>query len=313
MTANKARALSPARLAATALAVLAIGLLSLFVHDFALLHLGVPYPQEAPIPTVVRALELFLVVAGMIWFVRLARFRLAVLSPLRSMALVVLLVVMLNELFRIVLITTTLADHGWSHAYYVFAAARYGPKVAAQAVLAACVVLLARRSRRPRDLLLTAAILAVFGAFLLMPFANTLSAWLTAHLAPFDAENRYNPPYPAEVYAVIYATYIEPTAAAFAMTGVAWPGLRGGLLHRTVTFCLVLLLIHNRIGQFLIESFWVEAASIPLRFAATGQFLLETTVLGLACPLLWGLLIAGARQPWPRLQQKHRLDPSGER
>lgn len=297
LASNKTRALSLARLVLTALAVIAVGLLSLFIHDFALLHLGVPYPQEAPIPIVVRAFELFLVVAGMIWFVRLARLRLTVLSPFRSTALVIVLVAMLDELLRIILITTTLADHGWSHAYYVFAAARYGPKIAVQAVLAAIVVFVARRSGRPHDLLLTAAILAVFGAFLLMPGANAVSAWLTTDLVSFDAENRYNPPYPIGIYTVIYATYIEPTVAAFAMTGLAWPGLRGGLLHRAATFCLVLLLIHGRVGQFVIESFWVEVASVPLRFAATGQFLLETTVLGLACPLLWGLFVADSRRP----------------
>jgi hypothetical protein len=294
---SKSRALSLARLASTGLAVLVMGLLSLFVHDFALLHLNIPYPRETPIPTVVRALEMLLVVLGMIWFVRLASFQLAVLSPLRSGALVVLLVVMLNELFRIVLITTTLANHGWSHAYYVFAVARYGPKIAAQAVLAACVVVVARRRRRPRDWFLTAVILAAVGAFLLLPSANAVSAWSTAHFLPFDAENRYDPPYPASIYAVIYATYIEPTVAAFAMAGVVWPGLRGSLLNRAATFCLVLLLIHNRIGQFVIESFWVEVPSIPLRFAATGQFVVETTVLGLACPLIWGLFVAGTRQP----------------
>ena len=291
------RPLSVARLASTALAVVAVGLLSLFVHDFALLHLGIPYPQEAPIPVVVRAVELFLVVAGMTWFVRLARVRLADLSSLRAAALVVVLVAMLDELLRIVLITTTLADHGWSHAYSVFAVARYGPRIAAQAVLAAFVVLVARHAGRPRDLLLTAAILSVLGAFLLMPAANALSAWSTAHLASFDAENRYDPPYPLGIYAVIYATYIEPTLAAFFMTGLAWTGLRGSLLRRAATFCLVLLLVRGRVGQFAIGSLWVEVASVPLRFAATGQFLIETAVLGLACPLLWGLFVTGVRRP----------------
>lgn len=283
---------STGRLAAIAVAIIAVGMLSLFVHDLALSHLNVPYPREAPIPRTVRGVELMLIVGGMVWFSCLARLRLAGLSALAGAALTAVLVAALNEFLRIVIITTTLANHGWSHAYYVLAIATYGPKIAAQAALAFCAALVVHRTDRLRDYLLTTVILAGLGAFVVIPGAVRASGWLTGHLAAFDADNRYNPPYPPGIYAVIYATYIEPTLAAFAMAGLAWPGLRGSLLQRAATFCLVLLLVHGRIGQFLIESFWVKVDLLPLRFAATGQFLLETIVLGLACPLLWGTLVA---------------------
>ncbi len=286
-----------ASLATTVLAVLAVGILSLFVHDLALTHLKVPYPHEGQIPTIFRAAELFLVLAGMVWFSRLALLRLAGLSPMVAAAFTAVLVAGLYEFLRIIIITTTLAKNGWSGAYYVFSIAIYGPKIAAEAALAFCVALIVRRTGRLHNLLAATFILGVFAEFVLLTGANRLSAWLADDLASFDAENRYNPPYPAGIYAVIYATYTEPTLAAFVMTGLAWPGLRGGLFRRAVTFCFVLLLIHGRIGQFLIESSWVKVASVPLRFAATGQFLLETTVLGLACPVLWHLLVAGNQPP----------------
>jgi hypothetical protein len=286
---------TPARIATTLVAVVAIGMLSLFVHDLALLHLGIPYPKESPIPTPVRAIELLLVVSGMAWFSRLTQPRLANLPPIAAAALIAALVAALYEFLRIVIITTTLANHGWSHAYYVLAIATYGPKIAAEAALAVCAALIVRRTKNPRHLLAAIILLSALGAFVLIPCATHLSAWLAGHLASFDADNRYNPPYPAGIYAVIYATYIEPTLAAFIMAGLAWPGLRGSLLPRTATFCFVLLLIHGRIGQFLIESIWVQAPSLPLRFAATGQFLLETTILGIASPLLWSRLVAAPR------------------
>ena len=287
-----AHAPSIARIAATALAVIASGMVSLFVHDFALTHLAIPYPDETPIPLAIRASELFLVVSGMAWFSRLAQLRLAVLSPLGAAALTAGLIVALDELLRIVVITTTLANNGWSHAYYVVAIATHGPKIAVAGALAFCIAWVVRRTDRLRHIVPAIALLSILGAFVLTPGARALTGWLVSHLTALDADNRYNPPYPVGIYAAIYATYIEPTLAAFAMTGLAWPGLRGGLPKRSATFCCVLLLIHGRIGQFLIESFWVKVASVPLRFAATGQFLLETAVLGFACPLLWGLFIA---------------------
>ncbi len=202
-----------------------------------------------------------------------------------------------SQRLRIVIITTTLANNGWANAYYVLAVAAYGPKIAGEAALAFCAALIVCRTDNPLHLLPAIVVLSGLGVVVLIPGANQLTAWLTSHLASFDAENRYNPPYPVGVYEVIYATYIEPTLAAFIMAGLAWPGLRGGLLRRAATFSFVLLLIHGRIGQFLIESFWVRVPSLPLRFAATGQFLLETTVLGVASPLLWSCLVARTRRP----------------
>jgi len=89
----------------------------------------------------------------------------------------------------------------------------------------------------------------------------------------------YTDPYPFRTNLIIYATFVEPTLAAFAIVSVCWPALGHGTLRRISVFAALLLLVRGRFFALLVESFWVRQ-KLPVAFLAESQFSLETMLLG---------------------------------
>jgi len=286
------------RILLVATGLVACAAASLFTHDLALSHLGVPYPHRGPLPLWARAADLLLRLIGMVWLARAAHARLELLGTGRAMLLLITLLAMSSELTRVIVVNDTLAASPPGHPYLVFAIARFAPTILASSLLLALVVPLERVARgRPAMQLAGIVGLSILGTIALLPATATFSSFFQARLSAFDADNLYIPPYPAWVMGVIYATYLEPTLAAYGLLLLAWPPSQGGIGRHVLAFALMLCLLRGRIGMMLVDSWFVALPSLPARFAATGQFLAETAVLGLLTGLIHHL--AFPRRPPP--------------
>jgi hypothetical protein len=127
-------------------------------------------------------------------------------------------------------------------------------------------------------------VIATLEVFAIHPALDALCATLKNSLsAPTPL---YGDPYPLKINILIYATFIEPTIAAFVILSFCWPALGDSPLRRILVFATLLLLVRGRFIGLFVESFWVKQP-LPIAFLAESQFFLETLALGLLVAVAW--------------------------
>lgn len=278
------------------LAMVATGSAGLFVHDFAMTRLNIPYPEQAPPPGWATYLNILVRICGTFILCRLGRNWLRAMAPWRAAALIGALLVMTNETLRLILLEVTTTREGWLHGYILLELAQQFPRPTMWFLSGLAVAFWARRSGNMAWLAAGALIVTALALYAVKPPLDALSAALSAQLQDFDAPQAYAPPFPAKIYVVIYATYLEPSIAAFVMAAMVWPQLNGGKWRKALVFTLLVLAIKGRLIQFFVASFWVKQPPL-IGFLAEGQFFMETAVQALLTGLAWyhlaGLFDAG--------------------
>jgi hypothetical protein len=268
------------RWGAIVLAACVIAPASLFVHDYMLTALNVPYPKEMGLPIWASVFGVAVRLAGL---VALGGFALPILKrgPHWLVACAIgVIILMLNETLRVIIVETTIVG-SWPYAIMDGA-----PKAIATFLEVSIVAWAFVRGTRWPLLMLIIALVAIVGVVFVSPWLNThFGNWRAAF---GDIRKRYSVPYPPKVMFVIYATFLEATIAAFVIAASCWERLSGGMLRRIATFTLLLLLVRGRVVSLLLFSFWVRQP-LPMAFLAESQFFLETMTLGLLVGTTWGL------------------------
>lgn len=262
--------------------------LSLFVHDFMLETLKVPYPTTVGLPATVKFLNQLVRVYSFAQMCRLARPQLQGLSRGWMACAAGLCLMMLNETLRVVAIETAIVGSGL---YSILDVAPKGLLAFAGGFAGAWIGL---SIQKRQNLALAAILAAALIAFALHPALDALCESLKNGLP--EPTVLYTDPYPFKINILIYVTFIEPTIASFIIASFCWSFLAGNPLRRILTFTALLLLIRGRFVSLLVESFWVDQP-LPTAFLAVGQFFLETLTLGLLTALMWSYVVRRS-QPW---------------
>jgi hypothetical protein len=135
-----------------------------------------------------------------------------------------------------------------------------------------------------RTVAIAVILIAALEVFALHPVLDAPATALKNSLS--EPAPLYTDPYPFKINFIIYATFVEPTIAAFAMVSVAWAALGDRTLRRILAFAALLLLVRGRFFALFVESFWVRQP-LPTAFLAESQFFFETLILGLLVALAW--------------------------
>jgi len=274
--------LSAARWAVVILAACIIAPASLFVHDFMLDWLRVPYPKVVGLPVWATALMLIVKLLAIVVFCQLALPQLKRASPPVVACAIGILVLMLHETGRVIVIEHSIFNN-WSVAILDGAAAAISIFLEVSIVVYAFL-----KGARWRVMLAVIAIVTVIGAVLVSPWlAGQFDSLRNVHYG--DIKEIYKDPYPSSVNVVIYTAFIEPTVATFVLAALCWNGLPGNGIRRICAFTTLVLLIRGRFILEMVFSFWVRQP-LPTAFLATGQFFLETMVLGILVGTTWALL-----------------------
>jgi hypothetical protein len=252
--------------------------ISLFVHDFMLETLKIPYPTTVDLPNAVRFLNDLIRLFALGLICRLSRSKLEIFSRTLAALLVGLIVMMLNETFRVLIIESALVG-SWLYSVYDIA-----PRALSLLVCSSAVAWFGLGDHKHRNVVLVTVVLAALEVFAIHPPLDSICGWLKSSLT--EPTLLYTEPYPFKINAVIYATFIEPTIAAFVIVSFCWPALGGGPLRRTFAFTALLLLVRGRLIALFVESFWVKQP-LPTAFLAESQFFLETLTLGLLVGIAW--------------------------
>jgi len=251
---------------------------SLFVHDFMLETLKVPYPKTVGLPISVKFLGDLVRMAALAVLCRVARPSLRGGSRLVEALSIGVLLVMLHETIRVFLIESTIVGSS------MYTACDIAPRALSWFVCGVAVAWISLGDQKPRTVALAIIALVAVEVFALHPALDAVGASLMQGLS--EPVIRYTDPYPFKVNLLIYVTFIEPTIAAFVIAAYCWPHLGTGSLRRIMAFTALLLLVRGRFIALLVESFWVDQPRMTA-FLAVGQFFLETLVLGLLVALAW--------------------------
>jgi hypothetical protein len=252
--------------------------LSLFVHDFMLERLKVPYPKTVGLPISITFLNEIVRFGALAAICRLSRPQLDGIPRVAAAFAAGLLLAMLNETLRVFLIESAIIGNGL---YSVFDIA---PRALSSFAGGFAIVWIALGDQRRRNLALAAILIAALVAFAVHPALDALCASLKSSLP--EPAPLYSDPYPFKINVLIYATFIEPTIVAFVMIAFCWPALGASLLRRILVFAVLLLLVRGRFVELFVESFWVRQP-LPTAFLAESQFFFETLTLGLLVALAW--------------------------
>lgn len=266
---------------------------SLFVHDFMLETLKVPYPKTVDLPTSIRFLNNLVRFFALAGVCVLARPRCAGMSRVAAALTAGLLLALLNETFRVLLIETAIIQR-WSYSVFDIA-----PKALATLAGGCAVAWIAFGSKERRNAAVGIVLVAAIVTFAIRPGLEALCASLKSSVP--EPIPLFSDPYPTGINVLIYATFIEPTVAAFVMASACWPALRGSRARRILGFAILLLLVRGRFVELFVEAYWVKQP-LPTAFLAESQFFLETLTLGLLVALAWsyslkirGLPVASGR------------------
>jgi hypothetical protein len=252
--------------------------LSLFVHDFMLETLKVPYPTTVGLPMSVRFLDELVRLCALAAICRLARPQLQGLSRTSAALSVGLLLIMLNEAFRVFVIESAIVGN-WS-----YSALDNAPRALSWFIGSSAIAWIGLGDHKRRNVALAIILIAALVVFAIHPALDALCAALKNSLS--EPRPLYADPYPFKINVLIYATFIEPTIATFVMVSFCWPALGGSPLRRTLAFTALLLLVRGRVIGLFVESFWVKQP-LPTAFLAQSQFFFETLTLGLLVALAW--------------------------
>jgi hypothetical protein len=185
---------------------------------------------------------------------------------------------MLNEAFRVFIIESAILGD------WLYAAFDIAPRVLSSLVCSFAVAWIALGVQKGRNVAVAVLLIAGLEVFVIHPALDALCASFKSSLP--ESMPLYTDPYPFKINLVVYATFIEPTIAAFVMASVCWTALGDSRLCRILAFTALLLLVRGRFIGLFVESFWVKQP-LPVAFLAEGQFFLETMVLGLLVALAW--------------------------
>jgi hypothetical protein len=251
---------------------------SLFVHDYMLETMKVPYPRYVGLPDWVKFVNEVVRLFALAAFCRLSLQRLRGFSIATAVMGTGMILVMLYETVRVWVIegaiTNSLLFSAYSRAPQAICLFLGGAGVA-------WIVLSSLKSEYGAGLIVT---LAALLAFLIFPPLDRLFASLKNGM-PWITD-LYSDPYPFRINVMIYFGFLEPTIAAFVAAYLCWPALKGTLLRRALTFATLLLLVRGRFVQLLLQSFWVRLPHLTAMYAVS-QFFLETLVLAVLTALAW--------------------------
>lgn len=275
--------------------ILALGLavtafLALGSHDLAIAHLGIPYPNDGDVPAFARYVGQIVRLAAMVYACHLARWYLDARSTWRASALFGVLILLLQETFRVIVVDNVVTD-GWIDLRWVTLLMSRLPNASLAFYTGAIAVVIARHVRleRPMSLLFAILVGSAIGYFALLPLLTAGAAFVTAALHLTQPPEVHQMPYGIYVYKYIYGMFIEPTIASFLLIYLTWPALTGSKSRRIALFVLLMLVIRGRIIATGLFSFWIKG-SRAMAFTAEGQFFVETFILALLTGLTWAAI-----------------------
>ena len=258
--------------------VCVIAPLSLFVHDYMLEALKVPYPKTPGLPGSIKFLDELVRLFALVLLCRLSRPQLQGLSRIQAAFVAGLLLVMLSETFRVFVIESAILGN------WVYAALDIAPRALSLLAGGCTVAWIELGDYKRRNVAIAVLLIAALEVFALHPALDALGTTLKTGLS--EPTPLYTDPYPFEMNLVIYATFVEPTIAAFVIVSGVWSALGDRTPRRILVFAALLLLVRGRFFALFVESFWVRQP-LPTAFLAESQFFLETLVLGLLVALAW--------------------------
>ena len=185
---------------------------------------------------------------------------------------------MLNEAFRVFIIESAILGN------WLYAAFDIAPRALSSLVCSCAVAWIALGNQKGRNVAVAVLLIAGLEVFVIHPGLDALCTSFKSSLP--EPMPLYTDPYPFKINLVVYATFIEPTIAAFVMVSMCWTALGESRLRWILAFTALLLLVRGRFIGLFVESFWVKQ-SLPVAFLAESQFFLETLVLGLLVALAW--------------------------
>jgi hypothetical protein len=185
---------------------------------------------------------------------------------------------MLNETLRVFVIESTILGD------WLYGAFDRAPGALSPLMCSCAVAWIALGDQKYRNVGVAVLLIAGLEAFAIYPALDALFTSLKNGLS--EPTPLYADPYPFKINLVVYATFIEPTVAAFVMASVCWTAMGNSPSHRILAFTALLLLVRGRFIGLFVESFWVKPP-LPTAFLAESQFFLETLVLGLLVALAW--------------------------
>ena len=261
--------------------IILTGALALSVHVVLLDVLKIPYPSQVPKTGVVAFLNYAVSVLALFGFYDLASPWFFRLSPVwRSLGLSLLLI-MLNEVFRVMFIEAMITT-AWAYSF-VNNVQRIFPLLLIGCLVAMAAPKLTRFWQKATAAVLIAG-LTFFGfrPLLTEKFKHLLSAidYLSHDQIYSDTSWQLN--------TVAYIGYVEPTLASFIMAALVWPRLSARPGWRAVQFALLIVLIRGLFFVMFYYPFYAHL-SVPLAMLSAGQFTLEWLTLGLLTAMTWQL------------------------
>jgi hypothetical protein len=276
---------------ALSIGVVVVAILSLGVHDLAIAHLGVPYPDKSAVPAWARLIGQFVQIAAIVYFCRLASWYLDLHSALAASLLVGALVVGLHETLRVVVVDNVLVE-GWVDNRWVYMVLQRLPGACLDFFWGVSAVVIARRfAAEPLPVVAVAVFVATaVGYFIVRPAVAGGAQDIIQALQLSEPPELYQMPYTFYIYKFIYGMFIEPAIAMLLIVSMAWPGLQGMASRRIAALAVLTLLMRGRIVAITLHIFWIP---LPLgtSIAAEGQFFCETFVLAVLMSIVWCLLI----------------------
>lgn len=251
--------------------LLLAGFVALSIH-VGMLASGVPFPLPEP-PRVAVWLHQSLVCLGLLCFLRLAEPRLGRRSVLTRIVVVFLVLLGLQETFRVAIMTSVVTG-GWE--YSVLALVK--PLIRCATLASLCVVL-GRWVRGGKSLFMIALAAGAL-ATVAQTLVNLAFAPVMQHFAGLARGDLYAFPYPFHVTVSAYVSFIEALAGGTLMAALAWDGLPGSRPIRLLVLGGLAALIKGVVGGTFVYGFFT-GGSVWIGMFSWSQFLLEFLALGI--------------------------------
>ena len=183
-----------------------IAVLALGSHDVAISHLGVPYTDEGGVPDWAKYLGQVVRLATMIYVCHLASWRLDRMGVLKAAVTFGVLVILLQETFRVIVVDNIVSD-GWVDHRWISLLMTRLPNALLSFYTGAVAMIISRTlRRRPMwAVVMTVLIAAAIGFFAVLPTLKGAAGWIDAALHLAEAPEVHKPPYGFYVY-----KYINP-------------------------------------------------------------------------------------------------------
>ena len=255
------------------------GALALSVHVVLLDVLKVPYPSQLPKTGVVAFLNYAVSVLALFGFYGLASPGFARLSLVwRCLGLSGLLI-MLNEVFRVMFIESMITT-AWAYSFV-----NNVQRVLPLLLIGCLVSLAAPKLTRFWQKAIAALLIAALVFFGFRPLVADEFKHLLAAIAYLSHDQIYSDT-SWQLNTFAYLGYVEPTLACFIMAALVWPRLSARPGWRVVQFALLIVLIRGTFFMTVYYPFYAHL-SVPLAMLSAGQFTLEWLTLGLLTAMTW--------------------------